>query len=140
MNYERETASLLRRLGANNSYVGFCYIVYGITRAIQDPGLLTYISKGLNVEVAVRYDTSINCVERNIRTIINTIWMHGDRALLEEVFGCKMEKKRRSGDFITAVGKYHFWCLRIFCLFCVFSIYFTYFLFGLRIFYTIIST
>lgn len=106
MNYEREANDLLRRLGANNSYVGFRYTIYGITRAIQNPDLLTHISKGLYVEIAARYNTSVSCAERNIRTVINTIWLHGDRKLLEEVFGVSLEKKPRNGAFIDAVGRY----------------------------------
>lgn len=49
MKYERETCNLLRRLGVNNSYVGFRYTVYGVIRAIANPELLIYISKGLYV-------------------------------------------------------------------------------------------
>lgn len=74
MKYERETCNLLRRLGVNNSYVGFRYTVYGVIRAIANPELLIYISKGLYVEISAEYRTSIGCVERNIRTIISTIW------------------------------------------------------------------
>lgn len=37
MKYERETCNLLRRLGVNNSYVGFRYTVYGVIRAIANP-------------------------------------------------------------------------------------------------------
>lgn len=83
MKYERETCNLLRRLGVNNSYVGFRYTVYGVIRAIANPELLIYISKGLYVEISAEYHTSIGCVERNIRTIISTIWLHGDRAASE---------------------------------------------------------
>lgn len=52
MKYERETCNLLRRLGVNNSYVGFRYTVYGVIRAIANPELLIYISKGLYVEIS----------------------------------------------------------------------------------------
>ena len=34
MKYERETCNLLRRLGVNNSYVGFRYTVYGVIRLL----------------------------------------------------------------------------------------------------------
>lgn len=37
MKYERETSNLLRRLGVNNSYVGFRYTIYGVIRSIHDP-------------------------------------------------------------------------------------------------------
>ena len=63
MKYERETCNLLRRLGVNNSYVGFRYTVYGVIRAIANPELLIYISKGLYVEISAEYHTSIGCVE-----------------------------------------------------------------------------
>ena len=61
MKYERETCNLLRRLGVNNSYVGFRYTVYGVIRAIANPELLIYISKGLYVEISAEYRTSIGC-------------------------------------------------------------------------------
>ena len=59
MKYERETCNLLRRLGVNNSYVGFRYTVYGVIRAIANPELLIYISKGLYVEISAEYRTGI---------------------------------------------------------------------------------
>lgn len=106
MKYERETCNLLRRLGVNNSYVGFRYTVYGVIRAIANPELLIYISKGLYVEISAEYHTSIGCVERNIRTIISTIWLHGDRTLLNQVFGFELEQKPRNGAFIDALSHY----------------------------------
>lgn len=106
MKYERETSDLLRRLGVNNSYVGFRYTSYGVIRAIANPELLVYISKGLYVEISVEYHTSIGCVERNIRTIINTIWLHGNRELLNQVFGFELEQKPRNGAFIDALAHY----------------------------------
>ena len=87
MKYERETCNLLRRLGVNNSYVGFRYTVYGVIRAVANPELL-------------------GCVERNTRTIISTIWLHGDRTLLNQVFGFELEQKSRNGAFIDALSHY----------------------------------
>ena len=106
MNYERETSDILRRLGVNNSYVGFRYTLYGVSCIVQDPSLLIYISKGLYVEIAAHYQTSSGCVERNIRTIINTIWIHGNRELLNEIFNFNLEQKPRNGAFIDALAHY----------------------------------
>ena len=61
MNHEKEISNLLRRLGVNNSYVGFRYTIYGVIRTVHDPTLLAYISKGLYVDIAVHYQTSIGC-------------------------------------------------------------------------------
>jgi len=74
--------------------------------AIHDSELLTYISKGLYVEIASRFQTSIGCVERDIRTVIKTIWEHGDKILLYEVFGFEIAQKPRNGTFIDAVAYY----------------------------------
>lgn len=106
MKYKRKTGNLLRNLGVNNSYKGFRYTVYGVCRAIDDPELLTYISKELYVEIACQYHTTLKCAERNIRTVVKTIWEHGDRALLNEVFGRELEQKPRNGAFIDAVAHY----------------------------------
>lgn len=100
MKYEREISNLLRRLGVNNSYVGFRYTIYGVSRTAQDPTLLAYISKGLYVDIAARFQTSIGCVERNIRTLINTIWFHGDRRLLNEIFNFELSQKPRNGRLL----------------------------------------
>lgn len=106
MKYEREISNLLRRLGVNNSYVGFRYTIYGVSRTAQDPTLLAYISKGLYVDIAARFQTSIGCVERNIRTLINTIWFHGDRRLLNEIFNFELSQKPLNGAFIDALANY----------------------------------
>lgn len=106
MRYEREASKLLRRLGVNNSYKGFRYTAYGVSRAVHDPELLTYISKGLYIEIACRFHTTARCVERDIRTIVKIIWLHGNRKLLNKVFGTELEQKPRNRDFIDAVARY----------------------------------
>lgn len=106
MRYERDTANLLRRLGVNNSYKGFNYTAFGVSRAIQDPELLTYISKGLYAEIACRFQTTTECVERNIRTVIKTIWEHGDRKLMNEMFEKELKQKPCNVAFLDAVAHY----------------------------------
>ena len=93
MKYEEKPATLLRRLGVNNSYVGFRYTVYGVIRAIANRNCLSTFPRGFALEISAEYHTSIGCVERNIRTIISTIWLHGDRTLLNQVFGFELEQK-----------------------------------------------
>lgn len=77
----------LRLLGLNNSYKGFSYLIYGINLAMKNPGILTYICKGLYLEIALHYETSVNCVERNIRTAKEAIWQNGNKTLLIQIFG-----------------------------------------------------
>lgn len=106
MTYERETNCLLRCLGVNNSYVGFRYTVYGIIRAVHEPELLNYISKGLYIETAAHFGTSASCVERDIRTVVNTVWIHGDRERLNHVFGFTLSKRPQNRAFIDTMAQY----------------------------------
>ena len=104
--YVKTTRRLLRQMGANGSYAGFKYTVYGIIKTIQNPELLIYICKGLYTEIAIQYNANVSNVERNIRTLINTIWETGDRELLNEVFGRELTTKPRNTSFIDAVSQY----------------------------------
>lgn len=106
MTYERKAAQILRKLGVNNSYIGFSYIAYGVTLNIHNPDLITYISKGLYVEIATKYHTTTGCVERDMRTVIHKIWNRGDRNLLNSIFGYELTQKPRNGEFIDAVSHY----------------------------------
>ena len=106
MNYEREASQLLRRLGANSSYVGFYYVTYGVSQKIHKPELITFITKVLYAEIAIKYQTTVGCVERDMRTVINTIWQHGNRELLEIIFERNLTRKPRNGEFIDALSNY----------------------------------
>lgn len=99
----KDIGELLIHLGINRTYVGYHYIVYGISRASGDPNLVTYILKGLYVEIASHFHTSTECVERNIRTAIHTIWSYGDRNLLNTVFGSVLKVRPCNGEFIRAL-------------------------------------
>lgn len=101
-----DIGELLIHLGVNKTYVGYHYIVYGISRACENHDLLTYISKGLYVEMASQYHTSVECVERNLRTVIQTIWSYGDRRLLYEVFGYELKDRPCGSKFIKALLNY----------------------------------
>ena len=104
--YEKETQKLLRQLGANGSYTGFCYTVYGVTQNIKNPDLVVYICKGLYVDIAEFFHVKIHNVERNIRTVVSIIWEYGDRELLNEVFGRKLITRPKNADFIDALTQY----------------------------------
>lgn len=106
MKYEKKALRLLRLLGVNSSYLGFRYTACAVALNIQNPELIIYISKGLYVEVAARYNTSVPCVERDIRTIVEAIWARGDRRLLIQILGTEPDKKPRNASFIDALSQY----------------------------------
>lgn len=81
------TETVLRLFGLNNSYKGYSFLIYGIELVIEKPDILTCICKGLYIEIALHFNTTVYCVERNIRTAKEIIWQNGDKMLLKEVFG-----------------------------------------------------
>lgn len=77
----------LRSLGLSSSYKGFRFLVYAINLVMENSDILTYICKGLYLEIALHYDTTITCVERNIRTAKEIIWINGNQTMLRNIFG-----------------------------------------------------
>lgn len=104
--YEKEAGKLLRQLGVDGSYLGFKYVIYGICMTVQKPDLTTYVCKGLYVEIAAHFHTTVNCAERNIRTIVKTIWDNGNRKLMSKIFCRKLTARPKNAAFIDALTDY----------------------------------
>ena len=101
------TKQTLRLLGINHSYKGYAYLILAIQLVIKNPDILTNICKGLYIDIASQYNTSVSCVERNIRTIKNHLWKCGDQEVLRKIFGdlycCKAPT---NAAFIDALSYY----------------------------------
>lgn len=104
--YARMTQKVLRQLGVNGSYAGFHYTVYGIVENIKNPELIVYICKGLYAEIATQFHVNVGNVERNIRTVVSTIWEYGDREFLNEIFGKELNNKPKNTVFIDVLSEY----------------------------------
>lgn len=97
----------LRLLGLNNSYAGFSYLIYGIDASLKNPEILTHVCKGLYVEIAFRYNTSINCAERNIRTAKEAVFKNGNQELLFDIFGhINKSELPNNASFIDSLSYY----------------------------------
>lgn len=111
MNYKRIIISILDSLGASKSYTGYDYVVYGMQLMLEDKECVTCITKSLYLDIARHYNTTWNCVEKNIRTVVNSIWDSGSSELLETVFRKSKKKKRPTNkeffkhlyDYITQI-------------------------------------
>ena len=101
------TRQTLRLLGINNSYKGYAYLILAVHLVIKNPDILTNICKGLYIDIASEFDTTVFCVERNIRTVKNHLWEFGDKAVLHKIFGdlycCKVPTNT---IFIDALSYY----------------------------------
>lgn len=96
---------LLLQLGATPRYVGFDYVIYAITLSLKNNQYLLSVTKELYPDVAKQYHTTIYSVERDIRTVITTIWKRNP-GLLNKISGYPLEKKPAVGEFIAIMSEY----------------------------------
>lgn len=71
-------------LGVNRSYQGFGITLEAALLLRQDESLKACM-KSIYIDVAMKNRMSKGNMERNIRTLIQTIWKYGDRESLEEL-------------------------------------------------------
>ncbi len=106
IHYQKEAQKLLRELGVNGSYVGFWYTAFAIDEILKDPAMLTYICKGLYVEIAIHFHTTTASAERNIRTVKNIIWEHRDNVLRNQLFGNTAGRIPTNAVFLDILSQY----------------------------------
>mgnify|MGYP002383417491 CR=1 FL=1 len=107
MNYRKLIINTLNSFGVNRSYTGFNYVVYGLTLVIEGKSCIECITKSLYLDIAGYYHTSWTCVEKNIRTIVNSVWDSNNTDLLELVFHRSgHDKKPTNKEFLTYLYDY----------------------------------
>ena len=67
-----EVREIMGRLGVTPNYKGFYYTVYAVCLVADKPERLLLVTKWLYPEVARHYETTVNAVERDIRTVSYT--------------------------------------------------------------------
>ena len=102
---EHVVHKLLRKLGANGGYLGFYYAASAIELVMKsEEGF--YQCKWLYNEVANQYQTTSFCVERNIRTLVDSIWKNGNQELLREIIPYPGKSKPKNAQFIDGLAVY----------------------------------
>ena len=112
MDIKNEIRFILRQLGVKTSYVGYKFISYGIYLVLQDQSYLHHVTKKLYIDIALKYKTSPVCVERNIRTVIKSIWSTDNRELLTEICNGNIPNKVTNAEFFNII--YEYFILRYF--------------------------
>ena len=77
-----EVRELMERLGITLNYKGFYYAVYAVRLAAEKPERLLLVTKWLYPEVARHYETTVNAVERDIRTVVGIIWRENRNGIM----------------------------------------------------------
>ncbi len=105
-NLEKRVSKILLKLGFNSNIKGYYYVKTAIMLGYEDESLLHNITKGLYIDVAKAYKTTMSRTERAIRHAIESTWNKGNQELMNEIFGDTISKKRgkpTNSEFIAQV-------------------------------------
>jgi len=77
---------MLLSIGIPPNIYGYAYITYAVELLLKDSEYQHYVTKGLYVDIAKRYNSTPSRVERAIRHAISVAWLHGNAELIHRVF------------------------------------------------------
>lgn len=101
-----EIAEILKTLGVAPDKNGFHYLRKAIYECYLNPKLLTSVTKEVYPLVGKTFDKTPNCVERSIRSAIETGWDRSDYEYTEKLFlNCIdfYRSKPTNGEFISII-------------------------------------
>lgn len=114
--YEKETGNIvlktqiteiLHQIGVPAHIKGYNYLRDSIIMAVEDPHIITAVTKQLYPSVAKKYDTTSSRVERAIRHAIEVAWDRGDVDVLNSYFGYTIQNSRgkpTNSEFIAMIS------------------------------------
>ena len=111
--YEKDSAQapldatrLLRLLGVNGKLAGFHYAAYMVEQVRDQPENMVLITKRLYMQTAEHFNTTPSCVERNLRTLIQSCWSYPDHSLLNLIAGTELKQPPTNSHFIDILAAY----------------------------------
>jgi len=106
MVYEVQTIDILNQLGAHPKYKGYTYIISSILY-ISEKRESPVLTKTLYVDIAQKHNTSAQCVEKNIRKVIENIWENNqNKTLKKSIFGAHQNARPSNSDFLLSLHQY----------------------------------
>ena len=101
---EENIANLFLTVGIPAHIKGYQYLREAVKMVIDNPELMSRITKELYPGIAHRFGTTSSKVERAIRHAIEVAWNRGRIEALDEAFGrnvCSLDDKPTNGEFIA---------------------------------------
>jgi two-component system response regulator (stage 0 sporulation protein A) len=102
-----QVTKLLHALGIPSHIKGYQFIRSAILMVYENPGFIGGITKELYPDLSIKFNTSIQRVERAIRHAIEVSWLRGDIDLMEEIFGHSVDidrAKPTNSEFIVTIA------------------------------------
>ena len=86
-NLEQDVTDMIHEIGVPAHIKGYQYLREAIMMSVDDPGMISSITKILYPTIAKRFQTTPSRVERAIRHAIEVAWSRGKMDTIEELFG-----------------------------------------------------
>lgn len=105
-NLDLEISQILHNLGIPSHIRGYKYIKDGILIMLNNDETISYITKEIYPQIAIKYETTSSRVERAIRHAIEVSWLRGDLSLMEDLFGFSVncdKAKPTNSEFLSTV-------------------------------------
>ena len=107
VNIEAMVTSIIHEIGVPAHIKGYQYLREAVRMVMENPDLMSRITKELYPGIARRFGTTSSKVERAIRHAIEVAWNRGRIEALDEAFGknvCSLDDKPTNGEFIALVA------------------------------------
>lgn len=105
-NVSLDAERLLRLLGVSGKLSGFHFAVYMLEQVQEKPEYVLLITERLYNQTAQYFHTTTNCVERNLRTLVQACWRQPDHSLLERIAGHPLSQPPTNAQFIDMVAAF----------------------------------
>lgn len=107
MDYDKVTIEILKQFKIYNTYKGCDYIVSSICYIHNNSTEFMPITKILYDNIAKQYNTSYQCVEKNIRKVIDRIWKENkNEEIIKRIFGLDISRKPSNMEFLLLLYNY----------------------------------
>ncbi|MBQ2667744.1 MAG: sporulation transcription factor Spo0A [Clostridia bacterium] len=98
---------ILHKIGVPAHIKGYQYLRDAIILSVQDPDVISAVTKLLYPSVAKQHETTSSRVERAIRHAIEVAWSRGDVDILNSFFGYTIQNNRgkpTNSEFIAMIS------------------------------------
>ena len=106
-NLERDVTDMIHEIGVPAHIKGYQYLREAIMMSVEDPGMISSITKILYPTIAKRFQTTPSRVERAIRHAIEVAWSRGRMETLDALFGYTIDTgkgKPTNSEFIALIA------------------------------------
>ena len=104
---EQDVTDMIHEIGVPAHIKGYQYLREAIMMSVEDPSMLSSITKVLYPNIAKKFQTTSSRVERAIRHAIEVAWSRGRMETLDALFGYTVNTgkgKPTNSEFIALIA------------------------------------